>query len=219
MLKISIQLVIITLFFFFISCSQKSEYEKLQDLFSTNYFIAIPKSLSNHDRLNLYNELKPSEKYNYWQFRYVEALLETTTVLMEEGSYRGDKSNLDSIDFVTGFFHECEPMFCYTYILAQSKNKLDTIGTKEKFRLFIGQIDNLSEAILVGNSHDFWIDSENKEGGSYKETENEFLLKLLHFESIPHTWYSVRCIVDKKTGNFILVDKYKYKSENVWSFH
>ena len=204
----------------FTDCKNQSEFERLMKLYNQPDFIQIPESLSRENRIPLYDKIIPSKNYDYWQVNYIEYLPEEHhKTIFEKGTLELEPTKLELAKIESCFYHECEPMLCCTSILAVEENNIDTINTEESFRRFIGDINNLEEALLIAKTYGYWYDYENMEGGSYYQTENEYVMKLFEFWSYPHTWYSIKAIIDKKTGKLFTIDKSIYKKENVWSSH
>jgi hypothetical protein len=183
---------------------------KISHEFDIAKFQPIPDS----SRAYLIDKIHPSKNYKYWEcvFHFMDD--------SEKGKrgqvfvYNGDTSYAKiakrvSCDF--GFFPECHPGVCFSYIIAISdSNVIEKVDSEAKLKRFIGDIDNIEEAILVSKIYGFWYDSKNAIGGSYRVTDSNFLLYLLKYSSTPVTYKSVRAILSKK-GEFKVVSKKVYK--------
>ena len=59
--------------------------------------------------------------------------------------------------------------WCYSYIAYLENGKVNYITDEKQLKNFIGNINNLEEAILIGKINGLWFDSEKIEGGAYKK--------------------------------------------------
>ena len=194
-LKIMLTITVLTTF---LSCKQNSRYLRIEKKFT--------------DREQLINSILPNKTILYW--KYVET--SSNKVVKEVG----DKKLLSSYKIEEpnqGFFVECHPGFCYSYIIYIDNNGLNYVTDEKTLLNFIGKIDNISEAILVGKTQGLWIDKENERGGSYKKTKKGYEMNLLKYNGCPETYESVFFEINfngyfkmksngiyKKTGNCIV---------------
>ncbi|HVX49904.1 MAG TPA: hypothetical protein VHB48_07095 [Chitinophagaceae bacterium] len=138
------------------------------------------------DREQLINNIIPNKQILYW--RYVET---SSTKIIREAGNKGLLSNYKITIPHQGFFTECNPGYCYSYIIYIDTNGLNYITSENSLINFIGKIDNLSEAILVGKTQGLWIDTENSKGGSYIKTKTGFEMNLLKYNGCPETYESI----------------------------
>ena len=182
-----------------VACKQ-DRYERIFDI--TN-FSPIPPRFSNQREI-LYSQINPDSSYDYWEVNEAGRLT----------TYKGDSSKYASLAKKyhcgrEGFFVECMPMVCYSYIVAFKNGKPKLICTEKDLATFIGRIDNLEEAILIAKVNNYWYDEENKKGGAYIERKDDYLLYLLDWSSNPVTYKSVRAILNK-SGRLEIIDKKVY---------
>lgn len=102
---------------------------------------------------------------------------------------------------VRGFFNECRPGWCYSYIAFIDNKKVNYITDEEGLRKFMGRIDNLEEALLLSKINGLWIDSKEMRASSYKRTVKGFELNLVKSESCPVKYESRRVFIHSN-GNF-----------------
>ena len=129
--------------------------------------------------------------------------------------YNGDSLNyakiIREVNSNQGFFVECHPAMCFSYIIGVNENaQITTIDSENKLVKFIGRIDNIEEAILISKINGYWYDCDTIIGGAFKERENDYLLYLMEYDSWPVTYKSVRAILSKE-GVFKVLDKTIYK--------
>jgi hypothetical protein len=125
------------------------------------------------DRDKMIQQIKPDKEYAYWEYGRIGMTGDSATRTV------GDLSFRKIINKPTqGFFVECLPGYCASYIAFVDSSKVKYVTTDKELRAFIGKIDNLGEALIVSKTYDLWFDSKDKRGGSYKETENGYELYL-----------------------------------------
>jgi hypothetical protein len=188
----------ITVLTTFITCKQNNGYLRIEKKYT--------------DREQLISSILPNKEIIYW--KYVET--SSNRIVKEVGNKR-ILSNYKIEEPNQGFFVECHPGFCYSYIIYIDNNGLNYVTDERALLDFIGKIDNVSEAILVGKTQGLRIDEEDERGGSYKKTKNGYEMNLLKYKGCPETYESVNLEIDfngyfkmksngiyKKTGNCIV---------------
>jgi hypothetical protein len=197
----------------FLSFGQAGKVESSE--FEIGKFQPIPKEYSTLNRAYLIDKINPEIKYNYWEAVYKDVLDDTS---------RGKRIvyNGDSLDFSSyarkyesdnGFFLECHPGICFTYIIGvKDKDNVDIISTEDELKNFIGKIDNIEEVILISKANGLWFDTDTIIGGAYREREDDYLLYLLDYSGTPVTLTSVKVILSK-TGSFRVVEKEIYEQD------
>lgn len=191
-LKYLSQPVVCLLFFsavFTISCNQDKGFEKIDEAFYLN-------------RENLTSKINPNREYAYWEYVYAMPghMYKPIEVLFSHGDSTL-KSNYKIKTPESGFFSECMPAYCYSYIIFISNNKLNYVVNESQLQAFINRVDNIEEALLLAKIKGLWFDPENKDAGSYKKTAEGFELKLGRFESCPVTSEAMKVKIDT-LGNF-----------------
>lgn len=175
-----------------LSCEKYQDYQKIDE----NYM----------DRQYSIKNIIPNKEIFYW--RYVET--SSNKVVKEVG----DKTILLDYEIkepTHGFFPECMPGFCYSYVVYIDSSGLNYVTDEKLFGEFIGDIDNMSEAILIGKIQNLWIDKENKKGGSYIKTDSGYEMNLLKYEGCPETYESIFFKIGFN-GNFTLKSNGVYKT-------
>jgi len=187
-------------------------------VFDIKEFNAIPSQFALRDRAYLIDKIIPANEYKYWECVYKEPFVDHSRGRIIV--YNGDSLNYSAIakkiNPNAGFFVECAPLACYSYIVGVRGDKTtDLINTEEKLQKFIGHIDNLEEVILSAKTYGYWYDADTIIGGAYKEREWDYLLFLLEYSSSPVTYTSVKAIL-AKDGYFRVIDKTIYKQTDVY---
>lgn len=210
-----------------VSCGQKTTSNKTENTlksfdpidsndFSIINFKALSKDYAYSDRAYLIDKISPETNYSYWEFVYKDAL--TDNYRGRIIVYNGDRLKYSSIakkvDSTQGFFEECHPGICFSYIVGiKSDMTIDLIDSNARLKQFIGHIDNIEEVILMAKIYDYWFDTDTIIGGAYRERRNDYLLYLMDYSSTPVTYKSVKAILTKN-GDFKIIDKTIYKQED-----
>ncbi|MEJ5104833.1 hypothetical protein [Chryseobacterium sp. MYb328] len=183
----------IVLFLFFLA----SEFIYSQAVISDEYH-KIPDSL--HFKDDLYKSIIPDKKYENWKvMRKYDSLREE--LLYENKSWL-DEKNIRTHSPDQGFFVECMPDWCFTYIRILDNKKFRYIDSEEELRSFIGYVDNIQEALLIAKTYGFWFDQKDPVGGSFKQDEDYFYLYLAKFENCPVSRESFFIKLNRKTRAF-----------------
>lgn len=153
----------------------------------------IPEILDNTDLL--YPFIKPETKYEYWSI-----LRKDTKDPIYESQSPLDMGIYDLPFTGQGFFDECEPNGCFTYLIACESNKPKYFTGKQQLRDFISTVDNLPEAILIAKTYGFTVDSSDKMGSSYKIDDKNVSLYLSKSKNCPATKESFLIKINRKTG-------------------
>jgi len=189
-------------------------YEKIDSNdFVIKEFKALPSEYRTIDRAYLIDKIKPSTNYAYWECVYKDAFVDNNrgSIIVYNGDSLKYSNFAKTINSSNGFFEECHPGFCFSYIIGVRLDKtIDLIDSNEKLKKFIGHVDNIEEVILLAKINDYWYDSDTIIGGAYKEREKDYLLYLLDYSSTPVTYKSVKAVLTKD-GNFRVIEKKIYK--------
>lgn len=185
--------------------------------FNIKGFKPFPEIYNTPDRTNLIDKIIPDSKYKYWDCWYYEK--DSRKLMVYNGNFMLYGSKTKNVNPRQGFFWECLPSVCFTYIVAiKDQGKIDLIDTETKLKQFIGHIDNIEEVILLAKCNGFWFDSDTLIGGSYKERKNDYLLYLVEYSYEPVTYKSVKAILSKD-GNLRVLSKKTYKqTDDYFSF-
>jgi hypothetical protein len=171
------KLIFLLFFIGFSSCHRISEKE-LQS------FSKISAEFNNVGDLAKF--INPNRPFDYWEYRWTDFFNRKYSAQWEDRVFAtGGQMGSDSMKKIfptQGFFKECMPGYCVSYILVETNHEIEQITTESQLRQFIGHIDNLQEALLVLKSYGYWFDSEVKEAGAYKF--NQDAIELLGIESI-----------------------------------
>ncbi|MGA9211714.1 hypothetical protein [Kaistella sp.] len=160
-----------------------------------NKYMKIPDTLYFKDRL--YQYIIPQKKYNYWKVIRKDG---STEKLIYEKIGAKNKKVKENRTIEEGFFLECLPDGCFTYIMANQNKKSEYFTNVEELRGFIGFVNNLSEALLIARTYDLWFDRKNPIGGSYKIEKDFIYLYLAKFESCPVSSEAFFVKINRRTG-------------------
>jgi hypothetical protein len=148
------------------------------------------------DRDSLVRFVVPDKNYTYWQF--VEGGMDTT----REGHVifcKGKKP--DSIQFKDpkgSFLMDCLPGFCYKYIAYVYNGKVGYITSDEQFIEFMGDIDDLQEAVLLAEIKTGYYPDERKRGGEYLKSKGLYEVILTKEMLCPNTKEAIRFTIGSK---------------------
>lgn len=113
----------------------------------------------------------PSEKYDYWAY-----VAEGMSFQFNESPHivkeRGDtafRKHIKTTPPHYGFFVGCHPSSCTQFITVVKNKKVQYIDTCTGLRDFIGNIDNIEEALLYAESYGY-----HANGTSYKTYSNRY---------------------------------------------
>jgi hypothetical protein len=170
---------------------------KKPDIGFEDGFTKIDQSLM--DRETLIRGISPNKVYDYWEYGFYNPLGQAT--IMKSSGDVSLKKNVKFRNPEKGFFMECLPAICYSYIAYIENGSVKYITDEAGLKKFIGNIDNLEEAILISKLNGFWFDAEEKKAGSYKKTNDGFELYMMKYYPCPVKMESVKITIDS-TGNF-----------------
>ena len=128
-------------------------------------FQKIDNSMSDRDKLVQF--IIPDHQYTYWEYGF-SGMRGNKIIRFVGDSSLKSKYKIAIPD--RGFFIDCLPSFCYSYIAYIDSNKVKFVTEEKDLCNFIGKIDNLEEALLVSETEGLWFDEMDLRGGSYKKT-------------------------------------------------
>jgi hypothetical protein len=188
--------------------------------FDIKGFKPVPNQDKFIDKTHLLSKITPDSAYVYWEAIHVseQSWLKGNRRAIASHGNRNYASVASKVSANYGFFVECHPMRCYTYIVGvKSDGQVDIIDDDNKLKTFIGNVDNIEEAMLYATINGYWFDTDSVLGGAYKERKDDYLLYLLDYESSTKdgrtstvSYKSVKAILSK-SGDFRVVGKKVYK--------
>jgi hypothetical protein len=157
----------------------------------TLYFIVVdnngykpyPKGCNSKEELVKY--LKPDQQYVYWGYyesRFGLNASKQKDVLYSHGSIPGVQKIKDPGGTL---FIGCLPAVCYKYIAYADSGEIKYITSNKALIRFVGQIDNLQEAILVAYAKGYYIDDSY--GMGYRETAGVYEIMVKREIMCPRT--------------------------------
>ncbi|MBC5836250.1 hypothetical protein G6N05_15285 [Flavobacterium sp. F372] len=174
--------IIILLFVLLASCSKKNE-DKLID----SKFQKINYSLKYNYLDSIGKKIIPNENFNYWAYstyyeRYGDGKISQT--ILKEGGNKILKKSITEKFKPYGIFEGGHPSYRCNYVTIIENQKVKYIRTDEELRNFIGDIDNIEEAILLARTYGYQLDTELK-ARQYKKIENGYQLRLMKYHEFP----------------------------------
>ncbi|PKB17235.1 hypothetical protein [Flavobacterium sp. 5] len=165
-----------------VSCSEKKETE-----FLNTKFQKINYSLEYNYLDSIGKKIMPNSKYQYWAYstyyeRYGEGKISRT--ILKEGGDTLLKKNISEKFKPYGIFEGGHPSYRCNYVVTIENQKVKYIRTEDDFRNFIGEIDNLEEALLLAHTYGYQLDNELK-ASVYKLIENGYQLRLMKYHEYP----------------------------------
>lgn len=209
--------ILIILLIIFTSCQNKQEtkskkipFEPNSDLsknLKTNNeqkekFLKIPYSLQNNYLDSLGTKINPNKNYEYWQYAtYYQGFgkLDIKYTVLKQG---GDTLQRIKINEkinpvkVLGIFSRGHPIYKCNYAIYIENRKINYIKTEDEFKTFLGNIDNVEEAMLLARTYGYLLNNENG-ANEYRKVENGFELHLAKFHDFPKSMEVVKI----KIGN------------------
>ena len=154
-------------------------------------YLRIPPDMAKIHKLVL--KVVPNRPLRYWQ--YEEWMINRLTVVRSAGDTTLRK-NVNSVDAEGGFFSNCVPIpVCHSVLSFIADKKVEYITSESEMIKFIGDVDNLEEAILIAMLKGYSVDEGDVRGGSYRRTDNSFTLYLCTGVDCPVTRRSVKVTI------------------------
>nr|WP_322625078.1 hypothetical protein [uncultured Flavobacterium sp.] len=156
--------------------TQVAPTEKQED------FKPIPYSLSYNYADTIARKLIPDAKWQYWAYmKFRQPLGEVNknvfSIISEQGDLKYRKyTNVAPKDY--GFFKGCHPSFCSNFVVAVKNDSVRYITTEETFRDFIGDVNNLEEAMLLAKTYGYVL-GDSIISARYKIVNGNYEMNLL----------------------------------------
>lgn len=151
-------------------------------------FYRIPANVTEVNKL--VEKIEPNRKLRYWQ--YEEWMTNESRIVRSVGDTVLQK-RINSADAEGGFFSNCVPIpVCYSLVSFIVDRQVEYVTSESEMIEFIGDVDNLEEAILIAMLQGYHVDTKDVRGGCYQPTDNGFILYLAKGEDCPVTLRSVK---------------------------
>ena len=156
-------------------------------------FKKLPKSFLDRD--NLIKNIDPDKQYTYWE--YCSGGIGLDFVTFKKGVRTGESAFKNPGE---GFFRGCLPSYCYRYIAYIRNDTIGYVTNAQELKKLLGRINTLEEAVLLAEvSGELDVDN-NLSGGSYREYNNGYILKLMKHTFSPETKQSIYLKIDREKG-------------------
>lgn len=99
--------------------------------------------------------------------------------------------------YLNGFFSGCQPSICAYRITYLENNHWKTVKSEQELKNFIGEINNVCEAFLIGEINHYSIDLNSKKGNGFIKETNGFMIKMMKYSSCPESKESFTFFVNK----------------------
>lgn len=185
------------------SCSEK--FEKLSE--------------KKSDTDELLKQIQTEKNIKYWQLEHFPNFKDRNKdfeILYSEGiiTEKEKTTILKNERNRYGFFSGCQPSFCTYQITYLENNNWKTVKSEKELKNFIGDINNKSEAFLIGLINGYSIDFNSEKGNGFMQLKNGFKIRMMKYESCPESKESFTFIVNKdgritnlKSNGFYLKSK------------
>jgi hypothetical protein len=179
-----------------------------------------------HDINLLFTKIVPNKSYKYWECVFnldAYSRIKSRRVILQRGDMKYHTIT-QKYTSQTGFMVGCPPMFCSYYIVAVTDdNKVELINTRDAFKAFIGEINNLDEVKLTIHNNDYAYNRDTLITGAYQERDNDYLLFLTFPDGdlpmdVKRSGVSIKAILTKK-GNFNVIEQKVYLNRNTLGVH
>lgn len=177
--------------------AQMQDYQKIPEVFDTAE--------------NLYPFIIPSENFAYWKAFTNHS--DPEKAVLYESQYPEPMTILEPAP-EKGFFQQCLEENCYHYIIACKNDRPQYFSNEKSLQDFIGEVDNIAEAVLIANINGFSIDIYNADGGSYKEDKQNFYLKTFKAKKCPEVKESFLLTIKRISGQLKSQNKGIYTQRN-----
>lgn len=168
-----------------------------------------------------YHQVTTADDVNYWEPDQYDHDLEPVSVLFSSGTKCSDtfsqSARIATFDALTnnqeGFAHSCLPGYCVKFVRYQDGDNVDVIITKEGMLEFLGDIDTPSDAILWAMVNGYGFNTEKKEAGTIKETNDDYQLLVTKLVSVCVPVQVNRFLLRiKKNGEISILQEKVYSS-------
>ncbi|NOU62354.1 hypothetical protein [Marinifilum caeruleilacunae] len=135
---------------------------------------------------DLLNEIIPHKKIEYWEYRNYDYLESTTEIIIEKGD-NYNSLNIPYLELKSSFREGCHPTMCFDYIVAIEDGKCVYIDEISEVSEFIGEINNIAEALIlkyIVAPELYSISEDGEQVGMYYINKKEVNFILLKDESV-----------------------------------
>jgi hypothetical protein len=123
--------------------------------FELSKFKPLPEKYNTAYRANLFEKVIPEKEYKYWEYVFYDDIFPENENEIYRGKIIVSKGDKKNYSFLTkdvtanyGFFIECHPAICYSYIVAvRADLTIDLVKSETDLKKFIGKVDNIEEVI------------------------------------------------------------------------
>lgn len=174
--------VTLLLLLFLVSCSPRKEGDT-----NDTDFRRINYSVTNNYLDSVGKKIVPNDSFQYWAYStYYQGYGDgkTSITLLKEGGDASLKKTIAKPFQPYGIFEGGHPSYRCNYVTIIENGELRYIRTEEEFRNFIGNIDNLEEALLLAHTYGYQLD-DDKRASLYKRIENGYQLRLMKYHELP----------------------------------
>lgn len=163
-------------------------------------FQKIMYSLTNNYTDSLGVKIIPNKDYDYWAYmKYSYNYGNIKHIVLNQGGDTLQKPSIKDKSNIRGFFEGCYPNYCCNYIIVVENKKIKYLKSKQEFVKFLGDINNLEEAMLLAKTYGYILDSDLR-GSSYRVKDDSYEFHLMKFHEDPPQKESVEIKIDRK-GN------------------
>ena len=118
-----------------------------------------------------FSQLRPANNPQYWELRFswgasgpADRVIASGGTMTREQLDPATQSALQNLRVPTGFHPSCLPAFCFKYVVSVRNGVITTHRTTAELKDFLGDIDNLEEALVLLDAHGFYWTSGDDTG-------------------------------------------------------
>jgi len=183
----------ILILIFILSCNKPIDVKK------ELIFYEIPYGLELNYLDSIAKKITPNKNYDYWQFvsyreQYTYQKNTSYSILAEGGNLNLKEkinTNIDPIKLY-GLFEGGHPAYRCNYLVVIENEIQEYIESMERLRDFIGNIDNLEEALLYAKTYGFVLGIK-PQAKKFHYSNDVYILHLVKYnDSYPNTTFKLR---------------------------
>jgi len=155
-------------------------------------------SVEYNDESKLITFVNPDKAYTYWEFdRGVGS--HHNEILFSKG--KKPNGVVFQSRVYSKLFQGCAPGFCFKYIVYVYNGKVGYVTNTKELKDFLGNIDNLYEAVLLARATNEYQVDDNIKGGAYQiKSDTIYNLRLTRSFGCPDTKKTFYLKIEKSKG-------------------
>lgn len=142
---------------------------------------------------SLLKQIKPNASVQYWQLEYYSDYVDISKgyeVIFSQGQIGAEIENniINNQNDYVFFFYDCRITAGCAYRVSYFENNIWKGVTSEfELKAFIGDVDNVSEAFLLGKLGGYSFDLDSGQSNSFVKEDNGYKIKMMKYHDCPDT--------------------------------